>query len=58
MIMTNKLRSLSGLKTRKNEKENISLTLSMHPIAIGFYNFIARRQVNKNLVFFPATQKF
>jgi hypothetical protein len=44
------LKSLSSLKTQKNEIEIISLTLPLQ-----FDNFIARGQVqeNKNLVFFP-----
>ena len=50
MTLLSKLKSLSGLKTQNNEKENISLTLFLQ-----FDNFIARGQgrENKNLVFFP-----
>ena len=39
MTQTNNFNSLSGTKTKKNEKENISLTFSMQ-----FDTFIARGQ--------------
>jgi len=52
MTQTNNFNSLSGTKTKKNEKENISLTFSMQ-----FDTFIARgqeRQKRKQkFCFFP-----
>ena len=44
MTMTNKLTKISGLKTKNNEKENISSTFSMQ-----FDNLIACRQVRQKI---------